>query len=163
MVNQYRIGKSLGKGSYANVELAVDVGTGTQFVGRCYKCRASGLKPRQSRSSQSLACISRLYRRNIAKTLVCVFDVHREARLSHQTMPASAKPERGPRAVKYQSNPNRRKAMRRRRKKTTMGLQVATMTTKTTTTTTRGIIKGLGVVIRRSTMIPWVSSDERLR
>lgn len=32
MVNQYKIGRSLGKGAYATVELAVDVGTGTEYV-----------------------------------------------------------------------------------------------------------------------------------
>ena len=32
MVNQYKIGKSLGKGAYANVELGVDVGTGVEYV-----------------------------------------------------------------------------------------------------------------------------------
>jgi [calcium/calmodulin-dependent protein kinase] kinase len=33
MVNQYRIGKPLGKGGFAKVELAVDVGTGIEYVG----------------------------------------------------------------------------------------------------------------------------------
>ena len=32
MVNQYRIGKSLGRGGYATVELAKDVGTGIEYV-----------------------------------------------------------------------------------------------------------------------------------
>jgi hypothetical protein len=32
MVNQYRIGRSLGRGAYASVELAVDVGTGKEYV-----------------------------------------------------------------------------------------------------------------------------------
>ncbi|ORY27668.1 kinase-like domain-containing protein [Naematelia encephala] len=32
MVNQYRIGKRLGKGAYASVELAVDVGTGVEYA-----------------------------------------------------------------------------------------------------------------------------------
>lgn len=32
MVNQYKIGKSLGKGAYAKVELGVDVGTGLEYV-----------------------------------------------------------------------------------------------------------------------------------
>nr|WPS94690.1 Ca2+/calmodulin-dependent protein kinase kinase beta and related serine/threonine protein kinases [Naematelia aurantialba]WVH01949.1 Ser/Thr protein kinase [Naematelia aurantialba] len=32
MVNQYRIGKSLGRGAYATVELAVDVGTGVEYA-----------------------------------------------------------------------------------------------------------------------------------
>lgn len=32
MVNQYRIGKSLGSGAYAKVELGVDVGTGIEYV-----------------------------------------------------------------------------------------------------------------------------------
>jgi calcium/calmodulin-dependent protein kinase kinase 2 len=32
MVNQYRIGQSIGKGAYANVELGVDVGTGQEYV-----------------------------------------------------------------------------------------------------------------------------------
>lgn len=32
MVNQYRIGKGLGKGGFAKVELAVDVGTGKEYV-----------------------------------------------------------------------------------------------------------------------------------
>lgn len=34
MVNQYRIGKSLGSGAYAKVELGVDVGTGEEFVSK---------------------------------------------------------------------------------------------------------------------------------
>lgn len=32
LVNQYRIGKSLGKGAYAKVELGVDITTGTEYV-----------------------------------------------------------------------------------------------------------------------------------
>ena len=32
MVNQYKIGKSLGSGAYAKVELGVDVGTGQEYV-----------------------------------------------------------------------------------------------------------------------------------
>lgn len=32
MVNQYRLGKTLGKGSYASVEHAIDVGTGIEYV-----------------------------------------------------------------------------------------------------------------------------------
>ncbi|WVF67044.1 hypothetical protein IAT40_001787 [Kwoniella sp. CBS 6097] len=32
MINQYRIGKSLGKGAYAKVELAMDVGTGIEYA-----------------------------------------------------------------------------------------------------------------------------------
>jgi len=32
MVNQYRLGKSLGSGAYAKVELGVDVGTGVEYV-----------------------------------------------------------------------------------------------------------------------------------
>jgi [calcium/calmodulin-dependent protein kinase] kinase len=32
MINQYRIGRSLGKGAYAKVELGVDVGTGKEYV-----------------------------------------------------------------------------------------------------------------------------------
>jgi [calcium/calmodulin-dependent protein kinase] kinase len=36
MVNQYRIGKSLGKGAYATVELGVDVGTGEEYVSRIW-------------------------------------------------------------------------------------------------------------------------------
>lgn len=32
LVNQYRIGKSLGKGAYASVELGVDITTGTEYV-----------------------------------------------------------------------------------------------------------------------------------
>lgn len=32
MVNQYRIGKGLGRGGFAQVELAVDVGTGIEYV-----------------------------------------------------------------------------------------------------------------------------------
>ena len=32
MVNQYKIGKALGRGAYAKVELGVDVGTGTEYV-----------------------------------------------------------------------------------------------------------------------------------
>ncbi|ORX36463.1 kinase-like domain-containing protein [Kockovaella imperatae] len=32
MVNQYKIGRSLGKGGYAKVELAIDVGTGEQYA-----------------------------------------------------------------------------------------------------------------------------------
>ena len=36
MVNQYRIGKSLGSGAYAKVELGVDAGTGQEYVGSCH-------------------------------------------------------------------------------------------------------------------------------
>jgi len=32
MVNQYRLGKSLGSGAYAKVEIGVDVGTGVEYV-----------------------------------------------------------------------------------------------------------------------------------
>lgn len=32
VINQYRIGKSLGKGAFAKVELAVDMTTGTEYV-----------------------------------------------------------------------------------------------------------------------------------
>lgn len=32
MINQYSIGKSLGKGAYASVSLGIDVGTGEQYV-----------------------------------------------------------------------------------------------------------------------------------
>lgn len=32
MVNQYRLGKTLGKGSYASVEHGIDVGTGIEYV-----------------------------------------------------------------------------------------------------------------------------------
>jgi len=37
MVNQYKIGLSLGKGAYAKVELGVDVGTGTEYVRGAWK------------------------------------------------------------------------------------------------------------------------------
>jgi [calcium/calmodulin-dependent protein kinase] kinase len=32
VVNQYRLGKKLGKGAYATVTLAIDVGTGDDYV-----------------------------------------------------------------------------------------------------------------------------------
>ena len=32
MVNQYKIGKALGRGAYAKVELGIDVGTGVEYV-----------------------------------------------------------------------------------------------------------------------------------
>lgn len=32
MVNQYRMGPSIGQGAYAKVELGVDVGTGIEYV-----------------------------------------------------------------------------------------------------------------------------------
>lgn len=38
MVNNYRLGKSLGSGAYAKVELAIDVSTGIEYVSRIYLC-----------------------------------------------------------------------------------------------------------------------------
>ncbi|WVR04119.1 hypothetical protein IAU60_001118 [Kwoniella sp. DSM 27419] len=37
MINQYRIGKSLGKGAFASVELGIDVGTGVEYLVHLYE------------------------------------------------------------------------------------------------------------------------------
>ena len=70
MVNQYRIGKSLGKGGYAKVELAMDVGTGVEYVGpQDDRCGSVMTTCRQSKNSQSLVCIFKSFKRSTAGIL----------------------------------------------------------------------------------------------
>lgn len=63
MVNQYRIGKSLGKGAYATVELGVDVGTGEEYVSR-EAILLTHTSSRPSKNSASPDYISRLYNKS---------------------------------------------------------------------------------------------------
>jgi serine/threonine protein kinase len=51
MINQYRIGRSLGKGAYAKVELGVDVGTGKEYV-RGYGFKTTSVKALTSLGDQ---------------------------------------------------------------------------------------------------------------
>lgn len=67
MVNQYKIGKTLGKGAYAKVELGVDVGTGLEYVcspSRVFKAMKLTGMIRRSRSLVNPDYISVPCRRN---------------------------------------------------------------------------------------------------
>jgi [calcium/calmodulin-dependent protein kinase] kinase len=44
MVNQYKIGRPLGRGAYATVESAIDVGSGIEYVSRCTSCARTHIR-----------------------------------------------------------------------------------------------------------------------
>ena len=70
MVNQYKIGKSLGKGGYAKVELAIDVGTGQRYVSMLRTAHSGADGPRRpSKSFQHPVYTCRRSRRSTSELL----------------------------------------------------------------------------------------------
>lgn len=70
MINQYKIGMSLGQGAYAKVELGVDIHTGVKYVSLAsiFLLLIDMRSNRQSKSFQNPGSITSLLRRNIVQT-----------------------------------------------------------------------------------------------